>query len=143
MRGCIINPDSGPATNTIAILDFDNPSDNKYGEAADIRIILSITAQTLTQCTDHMTFQHSRKSVLPANPLSRSGDVPMVDREYARRPSDERNFVRLLRQWKVKRTQSSSQCCDCCAFEVTGDIAALQQRLPFVIRVVTELTSPK
>jgi hypothetical protein len=33
INGCIIRPESGPATNTTATLDLDNPSDNKYGEA--------------------------------------------------------------------------------------------------------------
>jgi hypothetical protein len=33
MSGCIMRPESGPATNTTAILDLDNPSDNRYGEA--------------------------------------------------------------------------------------------------------------
>ena len=34
ISGCIMRPESGPATNTTAMLDLDNPSDNKYGEAA-------------------------------------------------------------------------------------------------------------
>ena len=33
MSGCIMRPESGPATNTTAMLDLDNPSDNRYGEA--------------------------------------------------------------------------------------------------------------
>lgn len=32
--GCIIRPESGPARNTTAMLDFDSPRDNRYGEAA-------------------------------------------------------------------------------------------------------------
>ena len=33
MIGCIMRPESGPAINTMAILDWDNPSDNGDGEA--------------------------------------------------------------------------------------------------------------
>jgi hypothetical protein len=33
MSGCINKPDTGPATNTIAIFDFDKPSERRYGEA--------------------------------------------------------------------------------------------------------------
>jgi hypothetical protein len=33
INGCIISPDSGPATNTIAMLDLLNPRDIRYGEA--------------------------------------------------------------------------------------------------------------
>ena len=33
MSGCIMRPERGPATNTTAMLDLDNPSDNRYGEA--------------------------------------------------------------------------------------------------------------
>jgi len=34
ISGCIMRPESGPATNTKAMFDLDNPRDNKYGEAA-------------------------------------------------------------------------------------------------------------
>jgi hypothetical protein len=40
MSGCMMRPDKGPATKTIAILDFDKPSERRYGEALGaIRVI--------------------------------------------------------------------------------------------------------
>lgn len=40
--GCITKPERGPATNTIAIFDFDKPSERRYGEAYDISTLQKI-----------------------------------------------------------------------------------------------------
>lgn len=36
MSGCMIKPESGPATNTSDIKDFDRPSSSRYGEAGGL-----------------------------------------------------------------------------------------------------------
>jgi hypothetical protein len=33
INGCMMSPESGPARKTIAMLDFVNPKDKRYGDA--------------------------------------------------------------------------------------------------------------
>jgi hypothetical protein len=60
MRGCMISPESGPATNTMAMFDFVKPKDSKYGDACQPTSVPPYLYQRNE--THHTTSQHSRIS---------------------------------------------------------------------------------
>lgn len=66
IRGCIIRPESGPATNTTAMLDFDRPRESRYGEAA-FHVIEIINLKAGDQNAHRRTSRHSRRSERPAD----------------------------------------------------------------------------
>ena len=58
-----MRPDNGPAMNTMAMKDFDNPRDNRYGEADVIRVIMLHVARVLLGA-HHMT---SPQTIMPGD----------------------------------------------------------------------------
>jgi len=50
-----MRPDNGPAMNTIAMRDFDNPRDNRYGEADVVQVSMLYETRVLLEAY-HMTF---------------------------------------------------------------------------------------